>query len=76
MVAVRFGEPGYRGDFQFLGREEGGMSLQNFGHFLRSMAYSGKFTLHARAQGGSDHSKVEALCMALGKAVKRAIRDD
>jgi imidazoleglycerol-phosphate dehydratase len=76
MVAVRFGRAGYREDFEFWSREEGGMSLQNFGHFLRSMAYSGKFTLHARAEGGSDRSKVEALCTALGRAVKRAIRDE
>ena len=76
MVAVRFGRAGYREDFEFWSREEGGMSLQNFGHFLRSMAYSGKVTLHARAEGGSDRSKVEALCTALGRAVKRAIRDE
>ncbi|VVB69682.1 Imidazoleglycerol-phosphate dehydratase [uncultured archaeon] len=74
-VAVRFGRAGYRQDFEFLGKEEGGMSLQNFGHFLRSLAYSGNFTLHARAEGGSDKSKVEAICTALGKALKRAIRD-
>jgi imidazoleglycerol-phosphate dehydratase len=76
MAAVRFKEPGYRQDFEFRGAEEGGMSLQNFGHFLRSMAYNGNFTLHVRAEGGSDRSKVEALCTALGRAVKRAIRDE
>ncbi len=75
-VAVRFGKPGYRQDFEFLGREESGMSLQNFGHFLRSLAYNGNFTLHVRAEGGSDKSKVEAVCTALGRAVKRAMRDD
>jgi imidazoleglycerol phosphate dehydratase HisB len=76
MAVVRFGEPGYRQDFEFRGGEEGGMSLQNFGHFLRSTAYGGNFTLHVRAEGGSDKNTAEALCTALGRAVKRAIRDE
>ncbi len=76
MAAVRFGKPSYREDFEFQGKEEGGMSLQNFGHFLRSTSYSGKFTLHVHAEGGSDKNKIEALCTALGRAVKRAIRDE
>ncbi len=76
MAAVRFGEPGYRQDFESQSNEEGGMSLQNFSHFLRTTAYSGKFTLHVRAEGGNDKNKIEALCTALGRAVKRAIRDE
>jgi imidazoleglycerol phosphate dehydratase HisB len=76
LVAVRFGEPGYRGDFKFQGKEIGGMSLENFGHFLRALAYNGSFTLSIRADGGDDKSKIEAISTALGRAVKMAEHDE
>lgn len=76
LVAVRFGEPGYRGDFKFQGQDIGGMSLENFGHFLRALAYNGSFTLSIRADGGEDKSKIEAISMALGRAVKKATHDE
>ncbi len=75
LAAVRFGEPGFRGDFEFHGREAGGMSLENFGHFLRTLAYNGMFTLAVRAEGGDDRRKIEAVSTAIGRALKRAARD-
>jgi imidazoleglycerol-phosphate dehydratase len=75
-VAVRFGEPGYRSNFVFQNKELGGMMLENFSHFLRTLATSGKFTLAVSADGGDDKSKIDAMCTALGRAVKRAIRDE
>lgn len=76
MAAVRFGEPGYRRDFEFRARELGGMSLENFDHFLRTLAYSAKFTLAISADGGDDKSKIEAMSTALGRAVAKARRDE
>ncbi|NTV27117.1 MAG: imidazoleglycerol-phosphate dehydratase [Methanothrix sp.] len=75
LAAVRFGESGYRGDFEFQAKVVGGMSLENFGHFLRALAYNGIFTLAIRADGGDDRSKIEAICTAVGRAVQKAARD-
>jgi imidazoleglycerol-phosphate dehydratase len=75
MAAVRFGEPGYRGDFEFQGDVVGGMSLENFGHFLLALAYNGMFTLAIRADGGDDRSKIEAISTAVGRAVQKAARE-
>jgi imidazoleglycerol phosphate dehydratase HisB len=75
LAAVRFGEPGYRGDFEFQGDVAGGMSLENFGHFLRALAYNGMFTLAVRADGGDDRSKIEAISTAVGRAVHKAALD-
>ncbi len=74
-AAVRFGEPGYRGDFDLQSENVAGMSLENFGHFLRALAYSGGFTLVIRAEGGDDRCKIEAMSTALGRAIKKAARD-
>ncbi len=76
MAAVRFGEPGYRGDFDFQTRDAGGMSLENFGHFLRTLAYNARFTLAVRADGGSDRQKIEAVSTALGRALRKASREN
>jgi imidazoleglycerol-phosphate dehydratase len=75
LVAVRFGEAGYYGDFEFQAGELCGMSLENFDHFLRSLAYSGHFTLHVSAKGGDDKSKIEAVSMALGRSLAKAAQD-
>ena len=74
-ATVSFGEPGYQGDFKFRAQELGGMSLENFDHFLRTLAYDANFTLAISADGGDDRSKIEAMSMALGRAVARARRD-
>ncbi|HEX7445606.1 MAG TPA: imidazoleglycerol-phosphate dehydratase [Methanothrix sp.] len=72
IVAVRFGEPGYRGDFDLPFGNIAGMSLENFGHFLRALAYNGGFSLVIRAEGGDDRGKIEAISLALGRAIKKA----
>ena len=71
-AAVRFGEPGYRGDFDLQSGNIAGMSLENFGHFLRALAYNGGFSLIIRAEGGDDRGKIEAMSLALGRAIKKA----
>jgi imidazoleglycerol-phosphate dehydratase len=75
LVAVRFGEPGYCSELEFRASKLCGMSLENFDHFLRSLAYSGHFTMHVNAKGGDDKSKIEAVSMALGMALKEAALD-
>ena len=73
IAAVRFGEPGYSGDFELQSGSLAGMSLENFGHFLRALAHNGGFTLIVRAEGGDDRSRIEAMSLALGRAIKKAI---
>ncbi len=72
IVAVHFGEPGYRGDFDLRSGNIAGMSLENFGHFLRALAYNGGFSLFIRAEGGDDRSRIVAISLALGRAIKLA----
>ncbi|MDD2754505.1 MAG: imidazoleglycerol-phosphate dehydratase [Methanothrix sp.] len=74
-AAVRFGDPGYRGNFALQSQALGGMSLENFSHFLRALAYNGRFNLFISAEGGDDRSKIEAMSTALGRAIKKAVRD-
>lgn len=76
IAAVRFGEPGYQGDFELQPHILAGMSLENFSHFLRALAYNGKFNLAIRAEGGDDRSRIEAMSTALGRAIKKAARDE
>ncbi len=74
-AAVRFGETGYRGCFQLSRRDIGGMNLENFAHFLRTLACNGNFNLFISAQGGDDMSRIEAISTALGRSIKMAARD-
>jgi len=74
-AAIRLGEPGYKADFVFRDQEMDGMSLENVGHFLRALAYNGNFTLHIKAEGENDRSKIEAMSAAVGKALKNAMED-
>lgn len=74
-AAVRFGEPGYQGNFALQPQILGGMCLENFSHFLRALAYNGRFNLFISAEGGDDRSKIEAMSTALGRAIKKAARD-
>ncbi|MHC1631478.1 MAG: imidazoleglycerol-phosphate dehydratase [Methanotrichaceae archaeon] len=75
-AAIRLGDPGYSGDFEFKAEALEGIQLENVTHFMRSMAYSGKFTLHLNAAGGDDWQKIEALTLALGRALKRSFQDE
>lgn len=75
LAAVRFGQAAYKGDFEFNAREMGGMALENFGHFCRSIAYNGRFTLFLSSKGADDRGKIIAMTTALGRALKRAAAD-
>lgn len=74
-AAIRFGSSGYRDDLKFQATSLEGMQLENVGHFMKTLAYNGRFSLHLGASGGNDWQKVEALTLSLGRAMRRAIRD-
>lgn len=75
VAAVRFGLPGFTGDFEFRSRDSCGMALENFGHFMRALAFNGRFTLYLSAKGELDRPKIEAMALALGRAIKKASMD-
>jgi imidazoleglycerol phosphate dehydratase HisB len=75
LAAARFGEPGYHEDIEFRSSKLGGMALENFGHFIRALAYNGRFTLNLSAKGSDDRRKIDAMMTALGRALRRAAFD-
>ncbi len=52
----------------------GQLSTENVGHFLESLARTGKINLHARCEGENDHHQIEALFKALARALHEATR--
>lgn len=75
LAAVSFGSPGFKANLKLSSEKIGGMALENLVHFMRSMAYSGSFTLHVITDGGDDREKIVSAVMALGVALRNAIRD-
>jgi imidazoleglycerol phosphate dehydratase HisB len=75
-AAVRFGQVGYQGCFQLRQQTLAGMSLDNFSHFLRALAYNGGFNLFISAERGDDRNQIEAMSTALGRAIKKAARNE
>ena len=73
-AAIRFGEPGYLEEFSFASEILGGMELENFSHFMRSLAYNGSFSLYLEAKGDDDRRKAEAMAAALGFALRAAFK--
>ncbi|HNX38937.1 MAG TPA: imidazoleglycerol-phosphate dehydratase [Methanothrix sp.] len=74
-AAVRFGPPGYQAAICLSSERLGGMDVENFPHFLRALAYNGGFNLFVSAQGGDDRCRIEAVSLAIGRAIKLAARD-
>lgn len=61
-------------DLPFRKVKVGGLSTENVGHFMESLAQNGKLNLHARCEGENDHHQVEALFKALARALHDATR--
>lgn len=61
-------------DLPFKKVKVGELSTENVGHFLESLARTGKMNLHARCEGENDHHQIEALFKALSKALHEASR--
>jgi imidazoleglycerol-phosphate dehydratase len=75
MVAVDLSGRSYAVlDLNFHQDKVGDLSTENVGHFLESLAQSGKINLHARCEGDNDHHQVEALFKALARALHDATR--
>ncbi|MEM0498606.1 MAG: imidazoleglycerol-phosphate dehydratase [Methanothrix sp.] len=75
LAAVSFGSTGFKANLNLSAKNIGGMALENLEHFMRSMAYSGSFTLHVITDGGDDREKIVSSMRALGVALRNAIRD-
>ncbi len=52
----------------------GELSTENVGHFMESLARTGKINLHARCEGENDHHQIEALFKALARSLHEATR--
>lgn len=75
MVAVDLSGRSYTVlDLNFHQAKVGDSSTENVGHFLESLAQSGKINLHARVEGENDHHQVEAIFKALARALHDATR--
>lgn len=75
LATVSFGAPWFKGALKLSSKSIGGMALENLEHFMRSMAYSGSFTLHVITDGGDDREKIVSAMKALGVALRNAIKD-
>jgi imidazoleglycerol-phosphate dehydratase len=75
MVAVDLSGRSYSVlDLKFHQDKVGDLSTENVGHFLESLAQTGKINLHARVEGENDHHQVEAIFKALARALHDATR--
>ncbi|MDY9924123.1 imidazoleglycerol-phosphate dehydratase HisB [Methanobacterium sp.] len=75
MVAVDLSGRSYSVlDMNFHQDQVGDLSTENVGHFLESLAQTGKMNLHARCEGENDHHQVEAIFKALARALHDATR--
>ncbi len=75
MVAVDLSGRSYTVlDLNFHQTKVGDLSTENVGHFLESLAQTGKINLHARCEGENDHHQVEAIFKALARALYDATR--
>ena len=73
MVAVDLSGRSYTVlDLNFHQDKVGDLSTENVGHFLESLAQTGKINLHARVEGENDHHQVEAIFKALARALHDA----
>lgn len=73
MVAVDLSGRSYAVlDLPFHQAKVGDLSTENVGHFLESLAQTGKINLHARCEGDNDHHQVEAIFKALARALHDA----
>lgn len=61
-------------DLTFKKRKVGGLSTENVGHFMESLARTAKINLHARCEGENDHHQIEALFKALALSLHEATR--
>lgn len=61
-------------DLPFKTNNVGSLRTENVGHFMESLARTGKINLHARCEGENDHHQIEALFKALARSLHDATR--
>lgn len=61
-------------DLNFKNEKIGNLSTENIGHFLESLARTGKINLHTRCEGENDHHQAEALFKALAQSLYESTR--
>jgi imidazoleglycerol-phosphate dehydratase len=71
------GRPFARVELPFVRSQIGGLSLENCGHAMQSLATRGRLCLHVDClQGQNDHHRAEAAWKAFGLALRAAVRRD
>ncbi len=78
MVALDLGGRGYAViDLPFAGERIGELPVQMIGHFLQSLAFEARMSLHVRLLAGyNDHHRAESAFKALARALAVATRLD
>src|SRR5260221_14746678 len=76
-VAIDFGgRPWLVWEAEFKREKIGEMPTEMFFHFFKSFSDTAKCNLNIKAEGGNEHSKIEAIFKAFAKAIKMAVRKD
>jgi len=71
------GRPFARVELPFVRSQIGGLSMENCGHAMQSLAMRGRLCLHVDClQGQNDHHRAEAAWKALALALRAAVRRD
>ena len=61
-------------DHPFKTGKVGSLSTENVGHFMESLARTGKINLHARCEGENDHHQIEACFKAVARALRQSFK--
>jgi histidinol-phosphate aminotransferase len=73
-VLIDFGgRPYFVWEAGFKGDKVGDFPCEMFRHFFSTLSLSGKFTLHIKATGESDHHKAEAIFKAFARSLRIAM---
>ncbi len=73
-VLIDFGgRPYFVWEASFKGDKVGSFPCEMFRHFFSTLSSSGKFTLHIKATGESDHHKAEAIFKAFARSLRIAM---
>lgn len=78
LVAIDLGGRGYAAiDLPFRGERVGDLPTEMIGHFLQSLAFESRMSLHVRLMAGeNDHHRAESAFKALARALSAAARRD
>ena len=76
-VAIDFGgRPWLVWDTNFNREKIGDMPTEMFFHFFKSFSDAAQCNLNIKAEGSNEHHKIESIFKALGRAIKKAIKQD